>query len=50
MSIGIVGRWPGSEIDGERLVRRADRAMYLVKNAGGGSWRVWHGEDGDDEF
>jgi diguanylate cyclase (GGDEF)-like protein len=46
LSIGIAGRWPGSDLDGGALLERARRAMALVKQAGGGRWRVW--QAGDD--
>ena len=48
LSVGIVCRWPNSGVDGSTLLRRADRAMYLVKAAGRGTWRVWHSEDNDE--
>lgn len=40
MSIGIATRQPGSSEVIEALMRRADFAMYEVKNAGRGHWRV----------
>jgi diguanylate cyclase (GGDEF)-like protein/PAS domain S-box-containing protein len=48
LSLGIASRWPGSGLDGPTLLRRAQRALAEVKQAGGGNWRVWHGEDGDE--
>ncbi len=41
-SIGIATRQPGSGEDVEELMRRADLAMYEVKRAGRGHWRVSH--------
>ncbi len=40
MSIGIATRWPGRGEDIETLLHRADVAMYEVKRAGRGHWRV----------
>ncbi len=40
MSIGIATRWPGHGDTIEALVSRADQAMYEVKRAGRGHWRV----------
>jgi len=40
LSIGIATRPAGSDEDLEGLTRRADRAMYEVKRAGRGAWRV----------
>ena len=40
MSIGITTRWPGRGEDIETLIHRADQAMYQVKRAGRGHWRV----------
>jgi diguanylate cyclase (GGDEF)-like protein len=40
LSIGIATREPGSFEDIESLTRRADEAMYEVKRAGRGNWRV----------
>jgi diguanylate cyclase (GGDEF)-like protein len=40
MSIGITTRWPGRGDDIETLIHRADQAMYQVKRAGRGHWRV----------
>ena len=47
MSIGIATRWAGSDVEVGTLLRRADAAMYQVKRAGRGQWRVWHGEQDD---
>lgn len=44
MSIGIATRWPGRADTIEALVSRADQAMYQVKRAGRGHWRVGHME------
>jgi diguanylate cyclase (GGDEF)-like protein len=41
-SIGIATRQPGSGEEIEELMRRADLAMYEVKRAGRGHWRVSH--------
>ncbi|HJS83943.1 MAG TPA: diguanylate cyclase [Acetobacteraceae bacterium] len=41
-SIGIATREPGSGEEIEELMRRADLAMYEVKRAGRGHWRVSH--------
>ncbi len=40
LSIGIAARWPGQGEDAESLLHRADQAMYAVKRAGRGHWRV----------
>ncbi|MDE2197856.1 MAG: GGDEF domain-containing protein [Rhodospirillales bacterium] len=40
MSIGIATRWPGRDEDIDMLMHRADQAMYEVKRAGRGHWRV----------
>jgi diguanylate cyclase (GGDEF)-like protein len=40
MSIGIASRRAGGFEDIEMLIRRADSAMYEVKRAGRGHWRV----------
>jgi diguanylate cyclase (GGDEF)-like protein len=48
MSIGIACRWPGGEDDMEALMRRADTAMYEVKRAGRGKWRVAKPRSDDD--
>jgi len=40
MSIGIATRWPGRGEALETTIRRADQAMYQVKHAGRGHWRV----------
>ncbi len=40
MSIGIAARWPGRGEDVDALLVRADQAMYAVKRAGRGHWRV----------
>lgn len=45
MSIGIAARWPGHGEDVESLLHRAGQAMYAVKRAGRGHWRVAPGED-----
>lgn len=46
LSIGIAARWPGQGDDAESLLHRADQAMYAVKQAGRGHWRVAQpGED-----
>lgn len=42
MSIGIACRRPGQGEDVDSLLRRADAAMYEVKRAGRGHWRVSH--------
>jgi diguanylate cyclase (GGDEF)-like protein len=44
-SIGIAGRWPGRGEDAEKLLQRADQAMYDVKRAGRGHWRVARPDD-----
>ena len=44
MSIGIAARWPGQGEDIEALIHRADQAMYEVKRAGRGHWRVSRAE------
>jgi diguanylate cyclase (GGDEF)-like protein len=44
MSIGIAARWPGQGEDIEALIHRADQAMYEVKRAGRGHWRVSRSE------
>ena len=43
LSTGIACRYPGSGEDLEQLIGRADAAMYKVKRAGGGQWRVCQG-------
>ena len=40
MSIGIASRRPGHGEDIDALIQRADEAMYEVKRAGRGHWRV----------
>jgi len=40
MSIGIATRWPELGEDIEALMHRADSAMYEVKRAGRGQWKV----------
>ncbi len=45
VSIGIATRIAGSGEPIDSLMRRADRAMYLVKRTGRGHWRVSHGEE-----
>ena len=40
ISIGIAARQPGKGEDIDSLMRRADMAMYAVKRAGRGHWRV----------
>lgn len=42
MSTGIATRWPGRSDSIDALVNRADQAMYQVKRAGRGHWRVGH--------
>ena len=44
MSIGIACRQPGSAETLDSLLQRADQAMYDVKRAGRGHWRVSHME------
>ena len=44
MSIGIATRWPGHGEDIDTVMHRADQAMYQVKRAGRGHWRVSHRE------
>lgn len=44
MSIGIATRWPGRGEEIESLMLRADQAMYDVKRAGRGMWRVARAE------
>jgi diguanylate cyclase (GGDEF)-like protein/PAS domain S-box-containing protein len=44
MSIGIASRPAGSNESIESVLRRADMAMYAVKRAGRGHWRVSHAE------
>ncbi len=44
ISIGIATRAPGSGEDIDSIMRRADTAMYQVKRAGRGHWRVNHDE------
>jgi diguanylate cyclase (GGDEF)-like protein/PAS domain S-box-containing protein len=46
MSIGIAARWPGRGEDVDALLVRADQAMYAVKRAGRGHWRVAPAGDG----
>ncbi len=43
-SIGIATRQPGGGEEIESVMRRADLAMYEVKRAGKGHWRVSHEE------
>jgi diguanylate cyclase (GGDEF)-like protein/PAS domain S-box-containing protein len=45
LSIGIATRWPGRDEDIELLIQRADQAMYKVKRAGRGHWRLHRVED-----
>ncbi len=45
LSIGIATRWPGRDEDIELLIQRADQAMYKVKRAGRGHWRLHRPED-----
>jgi diguanylate cyclase (GGDEF)-like protein len=40
MSIGIATLWPGHPETIDELMLRADQAMYEVKRAGRGNWRV----------
>lgn len=40
MSIGIACRQPGTGEELDDVIQRADQAMYEVKRAGGGHWRV----------
>ena len=42
MSIGIACRAPGGGEELDSLLQRADQAMYSVKRAGRGHWRVSH--------
>ena len=44
LSIGIATRQAGSREAVEEILRRADSAMYQVKCAGRGHWRVWLGD------
>jgi diguanylate cyclase (GGDEF)-like protein len=44
MSIGIARRQPGGGETLDSLLQRADQAMYEVKRAGRGHWRVSHSE------
>jgi diguanylate cyclase (GGDEF)-like protein len=39
-SIGIVSRWPGGIPDIDSMVQQADQAMYAVKRAGRGQWKI----------
>ncbi len=45
MSIGIATRWAGRGEDVEIIMQRADQAMYDVKRAGRGHWRVSRTEE-----
>ena len=47
MSIGIASRDPNGDETLDSLIRRADIAMYEVKRAGRGHWRVSLGKGGD---
>lgn len=44
LSIGIATRWPGREEAMEVTINRADQAMYQVKRAGRGNWRVYRSD------
>jgi diguanylate cyclase (GGDEF)-like protein/PAS domain S-box-containing protein len=46
-SIGVASRWAGRGEDAESLLHRADQAMYAVKRAGRGHWRVARDEGGE---
>jgi diguanylate cyclase (GGDEF)-like protein len=43
-SIGVAFQRPGDDFDADELVRRADLAMYSVKNAGRAGFAVYDGE------
>lgn len=46
MSIGIAVRWSGQGEEIDSVLHRADQAMYAVKRAGRGHWRVARAAEG----